>query len=166
MKKYLILLGVGLVVLIIFSNTTYQQQTLVPSLKTLLADKPFYNFLSSIELKYWGTTISVETRGYYYFVEFLIRKSFHFIGYGLLASLFYIVFRKFKLKLAVLHSIFMTFGLACLDEYRQTFLAGRTGDFHDVMIDTVGAITFVVLCKLLIFLRDAINNRKIKSFTN
>ncbi|SOC38190.1 VanZ family protein [Ureibacillus acetophenoni] len=166
MKKYLILLGVGLAILIIFSNTTYQQQTLIPSLRTLLADKPFYDLLSRIELRYWDTTISVETRGYYHFVEFLIRKSFHFIGFGLLASLFYIVFRKFKMKLAVIYAILTTFALACIDEYRQTFLAGRTGDFHDVMIDTAGAITFVILCKLMIIFREIINNRKIKSYTN
>ncbi len=113
MKKYLFLVVVGLSILLIFSNMTYQQQTIIPQLKQWLANKPFYDLLSRIELTYWGTTISVETRGYYYFVEFLIRKSFHFIGYGLLASLFYLVYRKFKLTLAVVYSIATTF-VTCL----------------------------------------------------
>ncbi|HWL23899.1 MAG TPA: VanZ family protein [Ureibacillus sp.] len=166
MKKYLVLLVVGLMILLVFSNTTYEQQTLVPSLETLLADQPFYNLLSGIELHYWGTTISVETRGYYYFVEFLIRKSFHFIGFGLLACIFYIVYRKFKLKFAFVYSVASIFVLACLDEYRQTFLSGRTGVFEDVMIDTTGAITSVLLFKLTLFVRDQVKNRKAKSSTN
>lgn len=166
MKKYLMLLAVGLLILFVFSNTTYEQQTLIPSLRTYLANQPFHELLSGIELSYWGTTISVETRGYYYFIEFLIRKSFHFIGFGLLASLFYLVFRKFKLKLSVLYAILSTFILACLDEYRQTFLTGRTGVYQDVLIDTAGAITFVILCKILLLFRDYIRDRKMNSFTN
>ena len=166
MKKYLLLLAVGLLILFVFSNTTYEQQTLVPSLRTILADQPFYDLLSKIELSYWGKTISVETRGYFYFIEFIIRKSFHFIGFGLLASLFYIVYRKFKLKLAVVYAILTTFTLACLDEYRQTFLAGRTGAFQDVLLDTTGAITFIVILKILFSLREYIKNRKMNSMTN
>ncbi|CAM5182680.1 VanZ like protein OS=Ureibacillus acetophenoni OX=614649 GN=SAMN05877842_10449 PE=4 SV=1 [Ureibacillus acetophenoni] len=166
MKKYLLLLAVGLLILFVFSNTTYEQQTLVPSLRTILADQPYYDLLSKIELSYWGKTISVETRGYFYFIEFLIRKSFHFIGFGLLASLFYIVYRKFKLKLAVIYALLSTFTLACLDEYRQTFLAGRTGAFQDVLIDTAGAITFIVIIKILLLVRDFIKNRKMNSMTN
>ncbi|KGR79617.1 VanZ family protein [Ureibacillus manganicus] len=166
MKKYILLLVIGLITLVTFSNTTYEQQTLIPSFKTILADQPFYNFLSGIELNYWGNTISIETRGYYHFVEFLIRKGFHFVGYGLLASIFYLVYRKFKLKFAVIYAIVTTFILACLDEYHQTFLSGRTGVFQDVIIDTAGAITFVVICKFLIFIRYLLKDRKTKTFTN
>ena len=54
---------------------SYEQQTIVPELQQLLHDEPFKEQLSKIELTYWNQTISIETRGYFYFIEFLIRKA-------------------------------------------------------------------------------------------
>lgn len=160
MKKYLFLAFVALCILFYFSNMSYQQQTIVPELRVLLQDQPFYELLSKIEVTYWGRTISVETRGYFYFVEFLIRKAFHFIGYGLIGTIFYLLFRKLKWKLATIFACIVTFFIAMLDEYRQTFHEGRTGDFHDVLIDTAGAITFVFTLKILLALIDWLKQKK------
>lgn len=148
MKKYLGLIIAVLILLFVVSSMTYQQQTIVPALKKLLDNQPFYNLLSKIEVTYWGQTISVETRGYYYFVEFLVRKGTHFVGYGFIAILFYVMYRKFKVQLAVIYASFTTFAVASLDEYRQTFVIGRTGVFDDVLLDTAGAITFIILYKI------------------
>jgi VanZ family protein len=40
-----------------------------------------------------------------------------------------------------------TFLVACLDEWHQKFVPGRVSSFHDVMVDTTGAmfLTLVVL---------------------
>lgn len=127
---------------------SYEQQTIVPALKNVLSDQPFYHILSQIEVTYWGKTISVETRGYHYFVEFLIRKGFHFVGYGFIGILFYLFYRHFKLKFATIFAILTTFIIASFDEFRQTFIEGRTGIFDDVLLDTSGAITFIVLFKI------------------
>ena len=89
MKKAIILTIATLIIVIYASNMTYQQQTIVPELRTLLKDKPLENVLSTLEIPYWGTIISIESRGYFYFVEFLIRKATHFIGYGVFAVIFY-----------------------------------------------------------------------------
>ncbi|SOB94097.1 VanZ like protein [Ureibacillus xyleni] len=149
MKKYVFLIIAVLIVLFLVSSMSYEQQTIVPTLQTLLKDEPFYHFLSQFEFTYWGRTISVETRGYYYFIEFLVRKGLHFVGYGCIGVLFYLLYRKFKLKLAILYALVSTFLIASLDEFRQTFVAGRTGVFQDVLLDTAGAITFVVLFKII-----------------
>lgn len=130
------------------SNMSYEQQTIVPALKNLLANKPFYNILSKIEVTYWGIPISVETRGYYYFVEFLIRKGFHFVGFGFIGLLFYLFYRHFKLKFATIFAILTAFIIASFDEFWQTFVDGRTGIFDDVLLDTLGAISFVFLFKI------------------
>ncbi len=166
MKKYFSLVVVCLFIVFVFSNMSYQQQTIIPQLKQWLADEPFYNVLSKIEVPYWGTTISVETRGYHYFVEFLIRKGFHFVGFGMLAVLFYLLYRKFKLNFAVLLSIGTTFIIANLDEYRQTFVPGRTGVFNDVLLDTAGAVTFVFLSKILLVLRDYVRKKNSNSISD
>ncbi|MDN4493926.1 VanZ family protein [Ureibacillus aquaedulcis] len=148
MKKYILLIIAVLILLFCISSMTYQQQTIVPTLKETLESKPFYHLLSRIEVTYWGETISVETRGYYYFIEFLVRKGLHFVGYGFIAILFYIIYRKFKIKLPVIFAILTTFCVASLDEFRQTFVVGRTGIFEDVLLDTAGAITFIFVYKI------------------
>ncbi|HAU34382.1 MAG TPA: hypothetical protein DCW76_08625, partial [Lysinibacillus sp.] len=84
MKKWLIFI-ICLVVLIISSSMTYEQQSILPELKDLLANKPFEKQLSVLKIPYWDTVVSVEERGYFPFVEFLIRKLTHFIGFGCIA---------------------------------------------------------------------------------
>lgn len=93
----LFLVIIALAVVAFASNMTYQQQTIVPALRELLQNKPFEELLSKIEVTYWGETLSVETRGYYYFLEFLIRKATHFTGYGVIALIFFFFYRKLSL---------------------------------------------------------------------
>ncbi|RHW39428.1 VanZ family protein [Lysinibacillus yapensis] len=149
MKKYIAAILVVLFGLFCLSSMSYEQQTIVPALQENLENKPFYDLLSKIEVPYWGQTISVETRGYYYFIEFLFRKGLHFVGYGLIALLFYILYRKFKFNVSMIYAVLTTFVVASLDELRQSFVPGRTGVFQDVLLDTAGAITFIFLYKLL-----------------
>ncbi|MEK9197970.1 VanZ family protein [Ureibacillus sp. 179-F W5.1 NHS] len=159
MKKYIFLIVGILIMLFCISSMTYEQQTIVPTLQETLENKPFYNLLSKLELTYWDQTISVESRGYYYFVEFLIRKGLHFAGYGIIAILIYRIYRKFQFQLAGICAVLSIFVIASLDEYRQTFVEGRTGIFDDVLLDTYGAITFVILFKLFSALYQKIKQR-------
>src|SRR5690606_3294697 len=139
MKRYILLILAILITLFFVSSMSYQQQTIVPTLQQLLADKPFENLLSKIEVTYWGQTISVETRGYYHFVEFLIRKGTHFVGFGIIGIIIYLFYRKLRFKYAALMAVITIFVIAGLDELRQTFVPGRTGIFNDVLLDTAGA---------------------------
>ena len=90
-------------------------------------------------------------------IHFYIRKSGHFLGYGLLALAW---LRAWWMTLP--KSVFMTDALLALlgtamtasaDELHQTFLPGRTGTPWDVLIDCSGAITlqFVVYVGMRIF---------------
>ncbi|MGM9951740.1 MAG: VanZ family protein, partial [Lysinibacillus sp.] len=147
MKKYVFFVVLALLIIFIASNMPYEQQTIVPELETVLADKPLEAQLSKLEFTYWGRPISVETRGYFYFVEFLIRKGTHFIGFGLVGLLFFLFYRKLGWRFPALLAIGSIFIVASLDEYRQTLIPGRTGMFGDVLIDTAGAIFFVIIIK-------------------
>ncbi len=100
MKKSIILVVMSLCIVAIASTMTYEQQTIIPELRTLLKDEPFIDVLSKIEIEYWDMTISVESRGYIFFVEFLIRKATHFIGYGIIGIIFYTFYRKLKWRFA------------------------------------------------------------------
>ena len=157
MKKYIFFVVLALLIVIIASNMSYEQQTIIPELRTVLANKPFEEQLSKIHLTYWDRPISVETRGYFYFVEFLIRKGTHFVGYGIVGLLFYLLYRKLAWKLPVLIAIITVFTIASLDELRQTFLPGRTGVFTDVMLDTVGAICFILFAKLILTIKNRVS---------
>lgn len=84
------------------------------------------------------------------------RKVGHFIGYGIIGLFFrhawHTSIRAGMLRigqsLATIRgmisvsalSVLSTFLVASIDEIHQCFLPGRVGSFHDVMVDTTGAI--------------------------
>lgn len=78
--------------------------------------------------------------------NFIIRKSAHFIEYMILSIL---VANVLNLYLDKKRSIFITiisvFLYACSDEIHQLFVQGREGSFRDVLIDTAGGITAVII---------------------
>jgi len=140
MKKWLILLLL-LVILAISSSMSYEQQTIIPELEELLVNKPFEAQLSVLKIPYWDTVVSVEERGYFEFVEFLIRKLTHFTGFGCIALGIYFAWGKRRFAAGV--AIALTALIAMLDEFRQSFTPGRTMNAQDVLVDTAGAIVFI-----------------------
>ena len=150
MKKLIPLLLL-LVVVFLASGQTAEQQSLQEILKTWLPSKPLESFLSLFQIRYWGIAVSVEERGYYAFVEFLIRKGTHFIYYGIIAIAIYIALPKFKHRKVT--AVGITMLLAVADEYRQTFTSGRTASFQDVVLDTSGAIAALLLLTLVQWLK-------------
>ncbi len=91
-------------------------------------------------------------------VHHLIRKTGHFIGYGLVDLAFFHGWRtsleaeggmrRLWYRAAVLALMF-TLLVSSADEYHQTFLPGRTGTPVDVGLDLCGAIA----AQLLVLLR-------------
>ncbi|MFJ7913664.1 MULTISPECIES: VanZ family protein [unclassified Lysinibacillus] len=146
MKKWLILLAF-LVILTISSSMTYEQQSIIPELEQVLANKPFEKQLSVFKIPYWDTVVSVEERGYFKFVEFLIRKLTHFVGFGCIALGIYFAWGKRRFAAGV--AIAGTALIAMLDEMRQSFTPERMMSGQDVMLDTAGAIVFVGMAVLV-----------------
>ena len=74
---------------------------------------------------------------------FLVRKTAHFTEYAILGALFYLnVIQLPKLNLypkKILLPIFFSFLYACTDEIHQIFVPGRSSQFRDILIDTLGA---------------------------
>lgn len=76
-------------------------------------------------------------------IIFLVRKTAHFTEYAILGALFYLNFRQLQ-KLnsrpkKILLPIVFSFLYACTDEIHQIFVPGRSAQFRDVLIDTLGA---------------------------
>ena len=153
MKKLIPLL---LLILFVFiaSGQTSEQQSLEAVLKDWLPNKPLKSFLSLFQIPYWGFYVSVEERGYYAFVEFLIRKGTHFFYFGLIGVAIYIALPKIKYRKLV--AILITFLLGAADEFHQSFTSGRSALFQDVLLDTSGAI----FAMLVLTLMQRIKHRK------
>jgi VanZ family protein len=157
MKKWLIFI-ICLVILVISSSLTYEQQSILPELEDLLSNKPFEEQLAVLKIPYWGTIVSIEERGYFPFVEFLIRKLTHFIGFGCIALGLY--FAWGKRRFAAIIAIIGTTVIAMLDEFRQSFTPGRTMSGQDVLVDAAGAIVFV---GAVVVLRKLFKNKRQKA---
>lgn len=98
--------------------------------------------------------VGIDRLAYWEPIHILIRKTGHFIGYGMFSL---VCFRAIRLvqrgparrlgdRLAA-HglAIAATFLVASADEFHQTFLPNRFGLFSDVLLDTAGAVTLGLL---------------------
>lgn len=86
--------------------------------------------------------------------EFLVRKSAHMLSYFILAALLFMYMYEVGKSIGkvVLIVIVLTFLYACTDEFHQLFIPGRSGEFRDVMIDTIGGIigcSVMYICSLI-----------------
>lgn len=100
----------------------------------------------------WGQT---DTPGFE-ITHILLRKMGHLCGYGILSVLFFRAWffslrgvwrstmRALRSEVAKL-AMTCTFLVACMDEWHQGSLPGRTSSFRDVLIDTFGAVVFTML---------------------
>ena len=84
----------------------------------------------------------------------------HFIIYLFLGILLISFIKEFKinnsLQLALLTSLFY----ACTDEIHQYFVPGRSCEVRDVLIDTLGAFTGIILYKYIYKLRRSLHEQK------
>ena len=84
---------------------------------------------------------------------FLVRKTAHFTEYAILGSLFFFNLRNTPLGLIkhpLATSILFSFLYACTDEIHQIFVPGRSAQFRDVLIDTLGASFGAIITYLII----------------
>ena len=95
-------------------------------------------------------------------IEYPIRKCAHMTEYAILALLVFGTLGCYGMKIQRMRywiAIGYVFGYASTDEYHQTFVAGRSGRFSDVCIDTVGASLAMLLLWLII---SGIQKHKLK----
>lgn len=88
-------------------------------------------------------------------LSYTVRKIAHITLYfilGILISSSTIFIMNMKLKktqikdyVTFLISSTICFVYACLDEFHQTFIDGRTGKFSDVGVDAIGFITSILI---------------------
>ena len=83
-----------------------------------------------------------------------VRKLAHVTEYFLLAicvSFPLYVYRLRGMALTILAGGFCV-ACACLDEYHQSFVAGRSPSGRDVLIDSIGILTGIILVRIVCFI--------------
>ena len=155
-QLYLLISFVMMGVLFYSSSQTYEQQSQIGLLSNLLKNEPFKAQLSGVSFIYAGSEVSIEKSGYFSFIEFFIRKGAHFGTYLILGSSFFLGFipRMKNFLLVAFFSWLSATGYAALDEFHQMLTGGRTPLFQDVILDSLGALTGVLICWLVLGIKE------------
>lgn len=87
-------------------------------------------------------------------INYIVRKSAHFIIYTMLGIFMsiHLNFYKLSAKLKFFIALIICFIYASTDEFHQLFVAGRSGQFSDVLLDTGGSLTGILLYFILLYL--------------
>ncbi len=97
-------------------------------------------------------------------IEGLVRKAAHMTEYGFLAVLLFIWLGQWEMSL--IRRGTTAFGAATVyaatDEIHQLFVAGRSGRFSDVCIDSAGAFLGIIVFVLIVKMVTAIRFRREK----
>lgn len=90
---------------------------------------------------------------------YIIRKMAHMFVFCVLQIIVFIFLKTIKTSTpkAIFLSISAVFLYACTDEFHQLFVSGRSGQFTDVMIDTIGGLIGVFISLSLLSIKRLFN---------
>ena len=83
----------------------------------------------------------------------IVRKLAHLTEFTILGSLLYTILRRYITYGTVIKTIGLGMLIACLDEFIQLFSPGRSSQFSDILIDTVGIVIGILVVKLVYYIR-------------
>ncbi|HLQ40163.1 MAG TPA: VanZ family protein [Tetragenococcus sp.] len=149
---YFIVALIIMAVLFYSSSQTYHEQSQLSLLAVVLKKEPLKETLNNVSFIYADKEVSIQALGYFSFIEFFIRKFAHFFIYFLLGGSFFLcLFPKLKtLAYSAFFACLSAAGYAGMDEFHQMLTQDRTPLFQDVILDSCGALTAVLLCWFLI----------------
>ena len=109
----------------------------------------------------WQDNPEVNTDTLINTIHPIIRKVAHFSIYLLLGTLVMCCAQTYKgcKEYKFDASVMLCFFYACTDEFHQLFVPGRSGEFTDVCLDTVGATFGILLVMIIVWIVEKIKNR-------
>lgn len=95
---------------------------------------------------------------------YIVRKMAHMFVFCMLEIIVFTLLKTIKLSTlkTSLLSILIVFLYACTDEFHQLFVSGRSGQFSDVMIDTLGGLIGLSISLILLSIKIFFNKLKRK----
>lgn len=87
-------------------------------------------------------------------IEYPIRKLAHFSEYALLAAAVALPLYVYGMRGIMLMMVagVICVGFACVDEYHQSFVSGRSPSKKDVMIDSAGVFVGIIFTRVVGFI--------------
>jgi len=85
-------------------------------------------------------------------LEIFLRKGAHFLEYFVLACLFFRIFfglKKMRMVASSVWALFLSLIYALTDEFHQSFVPGRSGNFLDILFDFFSALILIQLIFLI-----------------
>lgn len=155
MKKYIPIIGFILVILwmLVIFFFSAQSGEYVGGTSKAITNFVIDTFIGN---KYNSFSIEEQQKIVTY-ISYFIAKLAHFCEYGILCYFCFLVFiRLKKYNLRYIISILVCFLYAISDECHQMMSNGRTPRVLDVLIDSLGAITMVLVIELFITIRHMI----------
>ena len=95
-----------------------------------------------------------------YDMDFLVRKSAHFLEYTMLGLILMLTARTFLTSHQKSAALLTGAVYAALDEFHQYFVPGRACQVRDVLIDYSGIVTGILTVLLLMRIIRAIRNQR------
>lgn len=152
MKKMILWIPVIIVAgIIIYSSAQpYTDQDLRPFLSYNFNLDWVHTYFGSVQFFYGGREVSVDFLGPAAFIEFFLRKGAHFSVFFCLGFVFYHALKYSKgrtWKTMLLSFIFIVL-FAISDEIHQHFTGDRTPLVADVIVDSVGGLTGIIIAHI------------------
>ncbi len=143
-RKYIFLILTLAWVAVIFS---FSLQPATVSDGTSLS---FLHKMVKIFVPWWLDELENITTTQLIILNVIVRKCAHFAEYFILGILTTTTMLHMKWKHQWLYSIGFCVGIACIDEFLQLFVSGRSGRVTDVMIDSAGALVGIIIVYLVV----------------
>ena len=83
----------------------------------------------------------------------IVRKLAHLTEFTILGGVLYAILRRYIEYGTLFKTIGLGMAIAILDEFIQRFSPGRSSQFSDILIDTVGIFIGILVVKLVYYIR-------------
>ena len=140
----------AVIMIYIIFNFSHQPGEISAGLSLKISHKIVTTVDDVLEKNWDDATINQYTEK----IHFYVRKAGHVTEYFILAITLtlplYVVFGLRHVILFVTSGILCVL-LACGDEYHQTFISGRTGTPRDVLIDSIGIFSGILVSEVFCY---------------
>ena len=139
MKRWILYIVLGLIVFFIWDNSLQNGGT-SDGFSLIFAE-----WLAPIadKLGFYGNIWALNR---------IVRKLAHLTEFTILGGVLYVVLRRYIEYGTVVKTIGVGIVIASLDEFIQLFSLGRSSQFSDVLIDTIGIIIGILVVKLAYYI--------------
>ena len=156
---FIVLMIIDLIGLFTSSSMTYHQQEMKPGF--IHRYFPFMEaWVGRWNIYYAGRWHNAQLDGTAEMTQFVMRKMAHFGSFfllGLFSSLgLNKIFKSWGGPLLIwLGTIFVAF----CDEFHQLLTGDRTPSIHDVVLDSGGALTAILICMVIYLIKNYLNQK-------